>query len=179
MPAVENTRIIFITGGVLSGLGKGITAASIGKIFQFRGYNVKMVKIDNYYNVDPGVLNPIEHGEVFVCEEVWEYSPSKNFTFRIAEIDEDFGHYERFLNINMHPSQNITAGQIYLKILLAEREGVYLGKTVQAIPHITDEIKGRIFSCISQDTDILIVEQGGTVGDLKQCYSLKLLGKLG
>jgi CTP synthase len=178
MPAVENTRIIFITGGVLSGLGKGITAASIGKILQFRGYNVKMVKIDNYYNVDPGVLNPIEHGEVFVCEEVWEYTPSKNFTFRIAEIDEDFGHYERFLNINMHPSQNITAGQIYLKILLAEREGAFLGKTVQAIPHITDEIKRRIFSCISNDTDILIVEQGGTVGDFEAMLFLEAIRQI-
>jgi len=162
------TRYIFITGGVVSGLGKGVVTASIGKLFQFRGYKVDVIKIDPYLNVDPGTLNPIEHGEVFVCEDVWEFEPAPGYRFRIAEIDQDFGTYERFLDVNMHPSNNITSGQIYLCVILRERIGVYLGKTIQVIPHITNEIKRRIRSVASKSKpDVLLVEIGGTVGDIE------------
>jgi len=162
------TRFVFVTGGVVSGLGKGVVAASIGKIMQFRGYRVDMIKIDPYLNVDPGTLNPIEHGEVFVCEEVWEFEPAPGYKFRIAEIDQDFGTYERFLDVDMHPSNNITSGQVYLSVVLRERVGEYLGRTIQVIPHITDEIKRRVRKVAERSKpDVLIVEVGGTVGDIE------------
>jgi CTP synthase len=162
------TRYIFVTGGVVSGLGKGAVAASIGKILQMRGLRVDMIKADPYLNVDPGTLNPVEHGEVFVCEEVWEFEPAPGYRFRIAEIDQDFGTYERFLDVNMHPSNNITSGQVYLSVILRERVGGYLGRTIQVIPHVTDEIKRRIRAVAERSRpDVLIVEIGGTVGDIE------------
>ncbi len=174
-----DTRLIFITGGVLSGLGKGVVAASIGKILQFRGYKVDAVKIDPYLNVDPGTLNPIEHGEVFVCEEVWEFEAAPGYKFRLAEIDQDFGTYERFLDMNMHPSNNITSGQIYLSVVLKERVGEFLGKTIQVIPHITDEIKRRIRKAAQRlNPDVLLVEIGGTVGDIEVMPFLEALRQL-
>ena len=164
----SRTRYVFVTGGVLSGIGKGVVSASIAKLFQFRGYRVDMIKIDPYLNVDPGTLNPVEHGEVFVCEETWCFEPAPGYKFTIAEIDQDFGTYERFLDINMHPSNNITSGQVYLTVILRERTGEYLGKTIQVIPHITDEIKRRIKMVAERGRpDVLIVEVGGTVGDIE------------
>ena len=174
-----DTKLIFITGGVLSGLGKGVVTASIGKILQFRGYRVDAVKIDPYLNVDPGTLNPIEHGEVFVCEEVWEFEAAPGYKFRLAEIDQDFGTYERFLDLNMHPSNNITSGQIYLSVILKERVGKFLGKTIQVIPHITDEIKRRIRKAAQRlSPDVLLVEIGGTVGDIEVMPFLEALRQL-
>ena len=162
------TKYVFITGGVVSGLGKGVVTASIGKLLQFRGFGVDVIKIDPYLNVDPGTLNPIEHGEVFVCEEVWDFEPAPGYRFRIAEVDQDFGTYERFLDINMHPSNNITSGQVYLSVILQERVGKYLGKTIQVIPHITGEIKRRIrMVAAKRKPDVLLVEVGGTVGDIE------------
>lgn len=173
------TRFVFVTGGVLSGLGKGVVAASIGKILQFRGYRVDAVKIDPYLNVDPGTLNPIEHGEVFVCEDIWEFEPAPGYRFRIAEIDQDFGTYERFLDMNMHPSNNITSGQVYLSVILKERVGEYLGKTIQVIPHITGEIKERIRRAAQRlSPDVLLVELGGTVGDIEIMPFLEALRQL-
>jgi len=173
------TKLIFVTGGVLSGLGKGVVTASIGKILQFRGYKVDVVKIDPYLNVDPGTLNPIEHGEVFVCEEVWEFEAAPGYKFRLAEIDQDFGTYERFLDLNMHPSNNITSGQIYLSVILKERVGKFLGKTIQVIPHITDEIKRRIRKAAQRlNPDVLLVEIGGTVGDIEVMPFLEALRQL-
>jgi len=164
----RQTRYVFVTGGVLSGIGKGVAAASIAKLFQLRGYKVDMIKIDPYLNVDPGTLNPIEHGEVFVCEDVWVFEPAPGYRFTIAEIDQDFGTYERFLGVNMHPSNNITSGQVYLTVILRERSGEYLGKTIQVIPHITDEIKRRIRMVAERSKpDVLVVEVGGTVGDIE------------
>lgn len=152
----------------MSGIGKGITAASIGKLFQFRGYSVDIIKIDPYLNVDPGVLNPVEHGEVFVTEEVWDFTPVPNTVFRISEIDQDFGTYERFLDKNIHPRNNITSGQIFLSVLLKERRGEFLGRTVQIVPHITDEIKKRIrLVAEKSNVDIIIAEIGGTIGDIE------------
>lgn len=165
---VAQTRYVFVTGGVLSGIGKGVVSASIAKLFQFRGYKVDMVKIDPYLNVDPGTLNPIEHGEVFVCEKVWIFEPVPGYKFTIAEIDQDFGTYERFLGLDMHPSNNITSGQVYLTVILRERTGEYLGRTIQVIPHITEEIKSRIRMAAERSgADVLIVEVGGTVGDIE------------
>ena len=171
-------KIIFITGGVLSGLGKGTVAASIAKLLQWRGLSIKLIKIDPYLNLDAGTMNPIEHGEVFVTEEVWEYEPVKGVKFRIAEIDQDFGTYERFTGVNVHPKQNITSGQIYLSVVLKERRGIYLGKTVQIIPHVTDEIKSRILSAIDESTDVAIVEVGGTVGDIEGMPFLEAIRQL-
>ena len=162
------TRFLFVTGGVLSGIGKGAVAASVAKSFQFRGLDVEMMKIDPYLNVDPGTLNPIEHGEVFVTEDAWDFQPSEDSSFQIAEIDQDFGTYERFLDRTMHPRNNVTSGQVYLSVLMQERAGSYLGRTVQIIPHITDEIKDRIRNVADrEDPDILIAEIGGTVGDIE------------
>jgi CTP synthase len=162
------TKYIFVTGGVMSGIGKGVTAASIGKLMQFRGYSADIIKIDPYLNVDPGVLNPVEHGEVFVTEEVWEFKPAIGSSFKISEIDQDFGAYERFLNKNIHPRNNITSGQIYLTVLLKERQGDFLGRTVQIVPHITDEIKSRIRRVSeTSKADIIITEIGGTIGDIE------------
>ncbi|MCF3653736.1 MAG: CTP synthase [Aigarchaeota archaeon] len=175
----SDTRFIFVTGGVLSGLGKGVVTASIGKLLQFRGYTVDAVKIDPYLNVDPGTLNPVEHGEVFVCEDVWEFEAAPGYRFRIAEIDQDFGTYERFLEMNMHPSNNITSGQVYLSVILKERVGEFLGKTIQVIPHITDEIKRRILGASQRlRPDVLLVEIGGTVGDIEVMPFLEALRQL-
>ncbi|MHA2060021.1 MAG: CTP synthase, partial [Candidatus Ranarchaeia archaeon] len=155
------TKFVFVTGGVLSGIGKGVTTASIGKILEFRGHTVDVVKIDPYLNVDPGTLNPIEHGEVFVAEEVYKFIPAKDFEFKICELDQDFGHYERFLNKNIHPRNNITSGQIYLTVILQERYGAYLGKTIQIIPHITETIQKRLLEIAeASKPDVLLVEVG-------------------
>ena len=150
---MQKPAYIFVTGGVMSGLGKGIVAGSVGKILQWRGLKVSAMKMDGYLNFDAGTLRPTEHGEVWVTADG-------------GEIDEDLGHYERFLNQKISRTNNLTSGQIYSKVIKNEREGKYLGKTVQMIPHITDEIKRRIEFCAkSNDVDVLIVEIGGTVGD--------------
>ncbi len=152
---VKNTKYIFITGGVTSSLGKGIISASLGKLLQERGYKVSILKIDPYLNIDPGTLNPYEHGECYVTEDG-------------AETDLDLGHYERFLNIHLSRINNVTTGQIYHTIITKERRGDYLGKTVQIIPHITNEIKSRIKLLAKKyDLDIVITEIGGTVGDIE------------
>jgi len=151
--SVVHTNYIFVTGGVISGIGKGITAASIGKILQARGYRVTAVKIDPYLNWDAGTLRPTEHGEVWVTEDA-------------GEIDQDLGHYERFLDINIPKKNNITTGQIYGTVIERERKGEYLGKTVEVIPHITDEVKRRIRAAAEEaQADFTIVEIGGTVGE--------------
>ncbi|MFX0099560.1 MAG: CTP synthase [Candidatus Hodarchaeota archaeon] len=170
------TKFIFVTGGVMSGIGKGVTTASIAKLFQFRGFNVSILKIDPYINIDPGTMNPIEHGECFITEDVWDYKPVEKYdqVFRIAEIDQDFGTYERFIGKDIHPSHNITSGQVFIEIILKEREGAYLGKTVQMIPHATDAIRNRIESLASEDNlDVLLIECGGTVGDLESMIFLE------
>ncbi|MFW5912952.1 MAG: CTP synthase [Candidatus Hadarchaeota archaeon] len=173
------TKFIFVTGGVLSGIGKGAVAASVGKSFQFRDLEVDMIKIDPYLNVDPGTLNPIEHGEVFVTDQAWEFEPAEDSSFTIAEIDQDFGSYERFLDKTMHPRNNITSGQVYLSVLLQERAGSYLGRTVQIIPHITDEIKERIRAVAERNSpDILISEIGGTVGDIEASPFMEAIRQL-
>ncbi len=146
-------RFIFVTGGVVSSLGKGITAASLGRLLKSRGLKVTMMKCDPYINVDPGTMNPYQHGEVFVTDDG-------------AETDLDLGHYERFLDTDMTRANNVTAGQIYESVIGKERRGEFLGATVQVIPHITDEIKSR-FKAVSKGADIVIVEIGGTVGDIE------------
>jgi CTP synthase len=164
----SETRFVFVTGGVLSGIGKGVTTASIAKLMQFRGYDVSIIKIDPYLNIDPGTLNPIEHGEVFVTDQTWMFKPAEGFEFKISEIDLDFGTYERFTGMEVHPSQNITSGQIYTSVILGERRGSFLGRTVQIIPHITDRIKRRIWDVVEeQQPDVLLIEIGGTVGDIE------------
>jgi CTP synthase (EC 6.3.4.2) len=148
-------KYIFVTGGVLSSVGKGVIAASIGKILQARGYNVDIIKIDPYLNVDSGTMNPYVHGEVFVTEDG-------------SETDLDIGHYERFLNKDLTKDHNITTGQVYLEVITKERRGDFLGECVQIIPHVTDEIKRRIRKvAYSSNTDIIVVEIGGTVGDIE------------
>ena len=149
------TKYIFVTGGVTSSLGKGIISASLAKLLQARGYRVTIQKFDPYINIDPGTLNPYEHGECFVTEDG-------------AETDLDLGHYERFLNVPTSQANNITTGRIYQNVINKEREGAYLGKTVQVVPHITDEIKRNIrILGESGDFDIVITELGGTVGDIE------------
>ncbi|TXT56881.1 MAG: CTP synthase [Candidatus Thorarchaeota archaeon] len=176
----DSIRLVFVTGGVLSGIGKGVTTASIAKLFQFRGYSVRIVKIDPYLNIDPGTLNPIEHGEVFVTEKAWNFQPAGNLDFTISEIDLDFGTYERFTGIDAHPSHNITSGQIYISVILGERKGSFLGRTVQIIPHITDKIKSRIWEVIEKEPrpDVLLVEIGGTVGDIEAMPFLEAVRQL-
>ncbi len=147
------TKFIFVTGGVLSSLGKGITAASIGTLLKASGKSVGILKLDPYINVDPGTMSPLEHGEVFVTKDG-------------AETDLDLGHYERFLNTSLTKANNFTTGKIYQSVIEKERKGEYLGKTIQVIPHITDEIKRRIYKA-GEGKDILIVELGGTVGDIE------------
>src|SRR6201996_387569 len=147
------SKYIFVTGGVVSSLGKGIAAASIGKLLEARGLKTAIIKCDPYLNVDPGTMNPYQHGEVFVTEDG-------------AETDLDLGHYERFLDQDMTRKNNCTAGQIYDTVLAKERRGEFLGKTVQVIPHITNEIKNRI-TALAPGKDIVIVEVGGTVGDIE------------
>ena len=178
----DQCKLIFVTGGVLSGVGKGVATASIGKVLQFRGFNVSVVKIDPYLNVDPGTLNPIEHGECFITEDVWEFKPvfeSDERSYRISEIDQDFGTYSRILGIEMHPSHNITSGQIYLSTILGERKGKFLGKTVQLIPHVTDIIKERLLAIANNENlDVLLIECGGTVGDLESSIFLEAFRQL-
>ncbi len=170
-------KFVFVTGGVMSGIGKGVATASMGKVLQFRGFKISVVKIDPYLNVDPGTLNPIEHGECFITEDVWEFEPvyeSDERSYRISEIDQDFGTYSRILGIEMHPSHNITSGQIYLSTILSERKGKFLGKTVQIIPHVTDIIKERLMEIAEkEDLDVLLIECGGTVGDLESSIFLE------
>ena len=172
-----NCKFVFITGGVMSGIGKGIATASIGKVLQFRGFKISVVKIDPYLNVDPGTLNPVEHGECFITEDIWEFKPvyeSDERSYRISEIDQDFGTYSRILGIEMHPSHNITSGQIYLSTILSERKGRFLGKTVQIIPHVTDIIKERLMEIAeNEELDVLLIECGGTVGDLESSIFLE------
>ncbi|MDD6088461.1 MAG: CTP synthase [Desulfovibrionaceae bacterium] len=150
------TKFLFITGGVLSSLGKGLSAASIGALLQTRGMSVTIQKLDPYINVDPGTMNPYQHGEVFVTDDG-------------AETDLDLGHYERFLNLSLSQRNNTTSGAIYYKVITKERRGDYLGGTVQVIPHITDEIKSAILSLSEGDNppDVAIIEIGGTVGDIE------------
>lgn len=159
-------KYIFITGGVLSSLGKGIISASIGMLLKRKGLKVSIVKCDPYLNVDAGTMNPFQHGEVFVTEDG-------------GETDLDIGHYERFLNENLSRENNITAGQIYLSVIQKEREGKYLGSTVQIIPHLTDEIKSKIKSVgIKRNLDILICEIGGTVGDIESLPFLEAIRQM-
>lgn len=178
-------KFVFVTGGVMSGIGKGVTTASIGKLCQFRGFKVSALKIDPYLNVDPGTLNPVEHGECFVTDQVWHFNPIKDeecnpyTTTKIGELDQDFGTYERFLGDFIHPSHNITSGQIYFETILKERKGNYLGKTVQIIPHCTDMIKDRIKSIAhDEEIDVLIIECGGTVGDVESIIFLEAFRQL-
>ena len=148
------TKHIFVTGGVASALGKGLTASSLGRLLKARGLRVTMQKLDPYINVDPGTMNPFEHGEVFVTDDG-------------GETDLDLGHYERFIDESLSRDSNATTGSIYSAVLAAERRGDYLGKTVQVIPHITDEIKSRITRLATEDVDVVITEVGGTVGDIE------------
>jgi len=178
----DNCKFVFVTGGVMSGIGKGVVTASLGKILQFRGFNISVVKIDPYLNVDPGTLNPIEHGECFITEKIWDFKPvlgSDEKSYKISEIDQDFGTYEKFLGIEIHPSHNITSGQVYLSTILSERKGKFLGRTVQIIPHCTNMIKERLMSIAkNEDLDVLLVECGGTVGDLESGIFLEAFRQL-
>ena len=158
-----NTKYIFVTGGVVSGLGKGITAASLGRLLKARGYNVTMQKFDPYINMDPGTMSPYQHGEVFVTDDG-------------AETDLDLGHYERFIDENLSINSNVTTGKIYWSVISKERRGDYEGKTVQVIPHITNEIKSRVYRVArEQQTDIVITEIGGTVGDIESTPFLEAI----
>ena len=154
MTAPHVTKHLFVTGGVASSLGKGLTASSLGRLLRARGLRVTMQKLDPYINVDPGTMNPFQHGEVFVTDDG-------------AETDLDIGHYERFLDTNLHGSANVTTGQVYSRVIARERKGEYLGDTVQVIPHITNEIKDRIRAMAAPDIDLVITEIGGTVGDIE------------
>ena len=161
-----NTKYIFVTGGVVSGLGKGITAASLGRLLKNRGYKVTIQKLDPYINVDPGTMNPYEHGEVFVTDDG-------------AETDLDLGHYERFIDENLTKNSSVTTGRIYSNVIEKERRGDYLGKTVQIIPHITNEIKDHIYSFENEDIDIVITEIGGTVGDIESLPFVEAIRQVG
>ena len=158
------TKYIFVTGGVLSGVGKGITAASIGSVLKSRGFKINIQKLDPYLNMDAGTLNPGEHGEVFVKDDG-------------AETDLDIGHYERFLDKSLSGSSSIMAGNIFDKVLSAEREGKYLGKTVQIIPHITAEIQQEIIDA-GKGYDIHITEIGGTVGDYEGLHFMEAIRQI-
>ena len=148
-------KYVFVTGGVVSGLGKGITAASLGRLLKARGYQVTMQKFDPYINIDPGTMNPIQHGEVFVTDDG-------------TETDLDLGHYERFIDESLDKNSNVTTGKIYWSVLQKERHGDFGGGTVQVIPHITNEIKSRFYRAKTADEDrIAIIEVGGTVGDIE------------
>lgn len=173
-------KYVFVTGGVMSGIGKGVTTASVAKLFQFRGFKVSIMKIDPYLNIDPGTLNPIEHGECFITEDVWEFNALSdsnsiwNQQVKIAELDQDFGTYERFIGQNISASHNITSGQIYYSTIVKERAGEYLGKTVQLIPHCTEAVTNRLKKTAEEeDLDVLLVECGGTVGDLESTLFLE------
>ena len=157
------TKYIFVTGGVVSGLGKGITAASLGRLLKSRGLKVAAQKLDPYINVDPGTMSPYQHGEVFVTEDG-------------AETDLDLGHYERFIDEDLNKYSNLTTGKVYWNVLTKERRGEYLGETVQVIPHITGEIKSFIYSVGKKtDADIVITEIGGTTGDIESTPFLEAI----
>lgn len=160
------TKYIFVTGGVVSSLGKGITAASLGRLLKDRGYKVTIQKFDPYLNVDPGTMSPYQHGEVFVTEDG-------------AETDLDLGHYERFIDINLHKYSNVTAGKVYSEVIRKERRGDYLGATVQVIPHITNEIKSRLIKAgeVSK-ADVVITEIGGTIGDIESLPFLESIRQM-
>lgn len=158
-------KYIFVTGGVVSGLGKGITTASIGMLLKARGFKVEPLKFDPYLNVDPGTMSPYQHGEVYVTDDG-------------AETDLDLGHYERFLDENLSRDNNVTAGQLYYTIIENEREGKYLGGTVQVVPHLTDEIKRRIKKLGKDKVDVVIVEIGGTVGDIESLPFLEAIRQM-
>jgi CTP synthase len=160
----NQTKFVFVTGGVVSSLGKGLLSASIGALMENRGLRVANMKLDPYLNVDPGTMNPVQHGEVFVTDDG-------------AETDLDLGHYERFVSTKMSRLNNITTGQVYSTVIAKERRGEYLGSTVQVIPHITDEIKQRILRC-AEGFDLLIVEVGGTVGDIESLPFLEAVRQL-
>lgn len=160
------TKYIFVTGGVVSGLGKGITAASLGRLLKNRGYKVINQKFDPYINVDPGTMSPYEHGEVFVTDDG-------------AETDLDLGHYERFTDENLSKNCSVTMGKIYQEVIERERRGDYLGKTVQVIPHVTNMIKEKIYSFENQDVDIVITEIGGTVGDIEGLSIIEAIRQVG
>ncbi len=159
------TKFIFVTGGVLSSLGKGLAAASLGALLKARGLSVTIQKLDPYINVDPGTMNPFQHGEVYVTDDG-------------AETDLDLGHYERFLNVPMSQKNNYTSGSIYHRVITKERRGDYLGGTVQVIPHITDEIKKSVLELASDDLDVAIIEIGGTVGDIEGLPFLEAIRQL-
>ncbi len=165
-PATRSGAVkhIFVTGGVSSALGKGITAASLGRLLKARGLRVTMQKLDPYINVDPGTMNPFEHGEVFVTDDG-------------GETDLDLGHYERFIDESLHRGSSVSSGQIWQAVITKERRGDYLGKTVQVIPHITDEIKARILA-VAEDVDVVITEVGGTVGDIEGLPFLEAIRQL-
>ena len=152
----RNRKFIFVTGGVVSGLGKGVSAASIGRLLKRRGLHVFSIKLDPYLNVDPGTMSPLQHGEVYVTKDG-------------AETDLDLGHYERLINSSLTKESSVTSGKIYSAVIEKERRGDYLGKTIQIIPHITNEIKDRIYKAFDakDDTDVCICEIGGTVGDIE------------
>ncbi len=159
-------KYVFVTGGVVSGLGKGITAASLGRLLKNRGYKVTMQKFDPYINVDPGTMSPHEHGEVFVTEDG-------------GETDLDLGHYERFIDENLTKNSSVSMGKIYSDVIEKERRGEYLGKTVQVIPHITNEIKEKIYSFENTDVDIIITEIGGTIGDIEGLSMIEAIRQVG
>ena len=155
-------KYVFVTGGVVSSLGKGITAASLGRLLKARGLKVQVQKFDPYLNVDPGTMSPFQHGEVFVTEDG-------------AETDLDIGHYERFIDENLSRNSNHTAGSIWYSVIRKERKGEYLGATIQVIPHITNEIKARIRRAAAEDCDVVITEIGGTVGDIESLPFLEAI----
>ena len=165
-PTPGETRYVFVTGGVVSSLGKGIAAASLGRLLKSRGLKVVNQKLDPYINVDPGTMNPFQHGEVFVTDDG-------------GETDLDLGHYERFTGENLRRSSNVTSGSVYLSVIQKERRGDYLGDTVQVIPHITNEIKERIRRVGDQDVDVVITEVGGTVGDIESLPFLEAIRQFG
>ncbi|NLA07991.1 MAG: CTP synthase, partial [Firmicutes bacterium] len=159
-------KYVFVTGGVVSGLGKGVTAASIGRLLKSRGLRVTALKLDPYINVDPGTMSPYQHGEVFVTEDG-------------AETDLDLGHYERFIDVDLARGNNITTGMIYWSIINRERKGGFLGGTVQVIPHVTNEIKSRIIQTGEESgADVVLVEIGGTVGDIESLPFLEAIRQL-
>ncbi|MFH1862957.1 MAG: CTP synthase, partial [bacterium] len=163
----KSPKFIFITGGVVSSLGKGIASASIGLLLKSCGLSITILKLDPYINVDPGTMNPYQHGEVFVTDDG-------------AETDLDLGHYERFIDVNMARVNNATTGQVYESVIEKERKGAFLGATVQVIPHITDEIKARIWAAYrSSDYDVLITEIGGTVGDIESLPFIEAIRQFG
>ncbi|HEX8100292.1 MAG TPA: CTP synthase, partial [Actinomycetota bacterium] len=162
----ERPKFVFITGGVASGLGKGITSASLARLLKSRGLRVTLQKLDPYINVDPGTMNPFEHGEVFVLDDG-------------AETDLDLGHYERFTDESLRRESNVTTGAVYQSVIQKERQGEFLGKTVQVIPHITNEIKDRIRKlAASTDADVCVIEVGGTVGDIESLPFLEAIRQL-